>query len=216
MSIRSFVFVVFVKLLFLLSLLFTLLWMLTFLFLTFKLLLSLLLFLFSLFLMSRCLCCCCLCYCFCFLCFNVSLFCCCCVEWLIGIIKPIFKNKGDPTQPENYRPITLLSCLGKLFTCILSKRLDTYASEINLITSSQAGFRKNHSTLDHILTLQFLSNTLLCRKKKLFCAFVDFKQAFDTVWRNGLWYKLLDNGIGGKCYAFIRNMYKGMYERYVI
>lgn len=131
-------------------------------------------------------------------------------EWLIGIIKPIFKNKGDPTQPENYRPITLLSCLGKLFTCILSKRLDTYASEINLITSSQAGFRKNHSTLDHILTLQFLSNTLLCRKKKLFCAFVDFKQAFDTVWRNGLWYKLLDNGIGGKCYAFIRNMYKGI------
>lgn len=36
-------------------------------------------------------------------------------EWLIGIVKPIYKNKGDPTKPENYRPITLLSCLGKLF-----------------------------------------------------------------------------------------------------
>ena len=40
-------------------------------------------------------------------------------EWLTGIVKPIFKNKGDPSQPENYRPITLLSCLGKLFTSIL-------------------------------------------------------------------------------------------------
>ena len=64
--------------------------------------------------------------------------------------------------------------------------------------------------MDHILTLQFLSHILLSRKKKLFCAFVDFKQAFDTVWRSGLWYKLLENGIKGKCYNFIRNMYKGI------
>lgn len=136
-------------------------------------------------------------------------------EWVIGIIKPIFKNKGDPTQPENYRPITLLSCLGKLFTCILSKRLETYASEINLITRSQAGFRKNHSTLDHILTLQFLSHTLLSRKKKLFCAFVDFKQAFDTVWRNGLWYKLLENGIGGNAMLLYEICTKELNLRYV-
>ena len=131
-------------------------------------------------------------------------------EGLVGIIKPIYKNKGDPTQPENYRPITLLSCLGKLFTSILSKRLEDYACEINLIGETQAGFRKNYPTLDHILTLQFLSHTLLKSKKKLFCAFVHFKQVFDTVWRNGLWYKMLENGIKGKCYTFIRNMYRGI------
>lgn len=102
-------------------------------------------------------------------------------EWVI-------LNTGDPTQPENYRPITFLSCLGKW-------RLETHASEINLITKSQAGFKKNHSTLDHILILQFLSKTLLSRKEKIFCAFTDFKQTFVTVWRNGLWYKL-DNEIG--------------------
>lgn len=62
-------------------------------------------------------------------------------EWRVGIVKPIYKNKGDPTHPENYRPITLLSCLGKLFTC----RLEIYASEINVISESQAGFRKNNS-----------------------------------------------------------------------
>ena len=40
-------------------------------------------------------------------------------EWLVGIIKPIYKNKSDPTLSENYRLITVLSCLGKLFICIL-------------------------------------------------------------------------------------------------
>lgn len=48
------------------------------------------------------------------------------------------------------------------------------------------------------------------RKKKLFCAFIDFKQAFDTVWRTGLWRKLILNGINGKCFRYIKNMYMGI------
>jgi hypothetical protein len=40
--------------------------------------------------------------------------------WLIGTIKPIYKNKGDIYEPKNYRPITIVSCLGKLFTSILN------------------------------------------------------------------------------------------------
>ena len=63
-------------------------------------------------------------------------------EWLIGLVKPIYKNKGDPTKPDNYRPITLLSCLGKVFTCILNNRLEAFASEINLLKENQAGFRR--------------------------------------------------------------------------
>ena len=37
-------------------------------------------------------------------------------DWLIGLIKPLYKNKGDPMKPENYRPITLLSCqIGNIY-----------------------------------------------------------------------------------------------------
>ena len=57
-------------------------------------------------------------------------------NWTIGNIKPIYKNKGDPKQPENYRPITLVSCFGKLFTSVINNRLTKYAESHDLITSS--------------------------------------------------------------------------------
>ena len=43
-----------------------------------------------------------------------------------GIIVPIYRNKGDPASPDNYRGITILSCFGKLFTTILNNRLNSY------------------------------------------------------------------------------------------
>ena len=63
-------------------------------------------------------------------------------SWSLGTIKPIFKNKGDPKQPENYRPITILSCFGKLFTSVINNRLKTFADEYDVIDDCQAGFRK--------------------------------------------------------------------------
>ena len=47
-------------------------------------------------------------------------------SWSVGTIKHIYKNKGDPKLPENYRPITILSCLGKLFTVIINQRLNNF------------------------------------------------------------------------------------------
>ena len=51
------------------------------------------------------------------------------------------------------------------------------------------------------------------KKKKLYCAFIDFVKAFDTVWRNGLWNKLLINQINGKMYNVIFNMYQNIKSR---
>ena len=50
-------------------------------------------------------------------------------------------------------------------------------------------------------------------KKKLFCIFIDFEKAFDKVWREGLWHKLILNNIKGKVYNIIYNMYQGIKSR---
>lgn len=127
-------------------------------------------------------------------------------NWLQGIIIPIYK-KGDHNDPNNYRPITLLSCVGKLFTSVLNNRLNMFLTENNIMNENQAGFRKDYSTIDHIFTLNSLIEILRHHKKKIFCAFIDFSKAFDSVWRFGMWQKLLNNNIKGNFFRVIYNMY---------
>lgn len=131
-------------------------------------------------------------------------------SWLRGSIVPIYKNKGSPSDPKNYRPITIVSCLGKLFTSILNERLQKYSNEFDLICENQAGFRKTYSTVDNIFVLYCLISLTNIMKKKLYCIFIDFEKAFDKVWRNGLWNKMLLNQINGKMYSIIYNMYQGI------
>ena len=134
-------------------------------------------------------------------------------SWSVGNILPIYKNKGSSKLPENYRPITLLSCFGKLFTSILNDRINKYLEDNSIINSCQAGFRKGYATTDNLFILQSLIEIARVNKNKLFCAFIDFKQAFDKVWRVGLWNKLLETHINGKCLTFIKNMYENIKSR---
>ncbi|MCG8110258.1 MAG: reverse transcriptase family protein, partial [Candidatus Thiodiazotropha taylori] len=134
-------------------------------------------------------------------------------SWLIGNILPIYKNKGDSHNPENYRPITLLSCLGKVFTSILNNRLNQYAEDHEVLTDCQAGFRKGYSTADNLFIINSLVEMFKAKHNKLFCTFIDFKQAFDTVWRDGLWYKLKRYNINGKCHNLIQNLYNNIKSR---
>ena len=105
--------------------------------------------------------------------------------------------KRDPLNPTRCRPITLLSCMGKLFIAVLNKRLNSYLEEMNLLNENQAGFRQNYATTYHIFTLHCMIELLRFQKKKLFCSFLDFSKAFDSVWKVGLWKKLLEHNVNG-------------------
>ena len=127
--------------------------------------------------------------------------------WSKGIILPLYKNKGDINDPDNYRGITILSCFGKLFTSLLNKRLNSFLENYNILCEEQAGFRKHYSTVDHMFSLKMLIDLYLAKDKKLFCSFIDYRKAFDSVDRVALWQKLLSYNIDGKCFKIIYNMH---------
>ena len=133
-------------------------------------------------------------------------------SWSLGLIIPIYKKKGDKRDCNNYRGITLLSCVGKLFTSIVNERLKKYCQTNKIINENQAGFRAEYSTVDHIFSLKALIDLFFKSKQKLYCAFIDYQKAFDTVWRNGLWYKLSKCGIysTSKIFKVIVKMYEGI------
>ena len=109
-------------------------------------------------------------------------------------MRPIRTNiLATHQNPENYRPLTLVSCFSKLFTSIISRRLQKFIDEYEILNENQAGFRSGYSTTDHIFALHYLIEILKARKIKLFCSFIDFRKAFDSVWGIGLWRKLLNN-----------------------
>ena len=128
-------------------------------------------------------------------------------DWLAGLIIPIYKNKGSKDDANNYRGITLLSCLGKLFTSILNHRLTEFCEQNFILNEIQAGFRKGYSTADHVFVLKHLMDLFKSRNKKLFCCFVDYTKAFDSIWREALWHKLISNGIQGKILNVIKSLY---------
>ena len=127
--------------------------------------------------------------------------------WREAIIFPILKG-GSQHEPSNYRGISLLCSLSKIFTKLINNRLVMWADENNVRHEEQAGYRKNYSTVDQIFTLQCLVQKYLCKKKgRCYVIFVDFSKAFDAIPHLLLWFKLINTGIHGRVLEVLRSMY---------
>ena len=130
----------------------------------------------------------------------------------MGDIIPLHK-KGSINNVDNYRGITLLSTLGKLFTRILNNWLICWAEDYSVYIEAQVGFRESMSTTDHIFSLHGIITHYLNNNKRLFCAFIDFSKAFDYIVRDNLWFKLIKLGIRGKILNIIMSMYENVKSR---
>ena len=120
-------------------------------------------------------------------------------SWSRSIIVPIHK-KGDKTNTNNYRGISLLCALSKVFTAIFARRLRVWMELEKKIGIEQAGFRAKHTTVDHIFTLHatILKHVYSVGRGKLDVAFIDYNKAFDSVNRKTLWCVLQKAGISTK------------------
>ena len=128
-------------------------------------------------------------------------------QWTEGIIIPLHKE-GDKKCVNNYRGITLLSCLSKIFTSVLNSRLETFCKVNDTISDAQFGFRKGRSTVDAMFALLSTVQNYLSNNKRLYVAFVDLKKCFDSIYRNALWLKLFRAGIQGKMLRIVKCMYE--------
>ena len=133
--------------------------------------------------------------------------------WNDSITTPLHK-KGCRQNPDNYRAITLGSCLGKLYSSLLLNRLLEFRRQTCPDFPNQLGFRSDAQCSDHLLTLSTIIEKHAKKKgQRVFACFVDFKKAFDTVCRDALLYKLANLGIEGGFFKSIQHMYRNSSTR---
>ena len=114
--------------------------------------------------------------------------------WKPTTIIPIHKPGKPTSSPSSFCPISLTSCISKLFERLILSRLTFYLESNHLLSTCQAGFRPGRSPLDQILTLSQSIWDGFQKKKppdRTILASVDFSKAFDSVWHSALFHKLL-------------------------
>ena len=97
--------------------------------------------------------------------------------------------------PGNYRTIMIGHTLAKLYASILEQQLSRWAKKSGKRAPGQAGFRKGFSTLDHIFTLRAIIEEGRSEGRKVYCTFVDFRKAFDTIPRAQMMLRLEEMGV---------------------
>jgi hypothetical protein len=146
-------------------------------------------------------------------------------SWLHGVLPeswhrahvcPIYKGHPNAKSlPKSYRPISLTSSLCKIFERMILERLVVFLDSKRFFSAAQSGFRKHHSTLDQLYRLTARIQESFHQREYLSVAFLDIVAAFDTVWHDGLLYKLHRAGITGNAWRWLRAFLSGRKFRVV-
>ena len=125
--------------------------------------------------------------------------------WKISSVVPVFKNCGDPSDPKNCRPVSLLSIASKVFERLINNRLVSFLEGTGLFSDVQYGFGSSRSTADLLTVItdriyRFMDNGGEARAIAL-----DISKAFDRVWHSGLLHKLRAYGIDGQIFDIVKS-----------
>ena len=136
-------------------------------------------------------------------------------SWKIAHVIAIFK-KGDKSLPSNYRPISLISCVGKIMECVIYKYVFNHLQRNKLIFEYQSGFLSKYSTVHQLLEMY---NCILSslEKKEISCfVFCDFSKAFDKVSHKGLMHKIKSYSVDSNLLNWFSNYLQDRQYRVLI
>ena len=127
--------------------------------------------------------------------------------WAVSALVPIRKPGAAHQTPEGYRGIAVGTLAAKLYAGMLNDRITAYAEAAGIRATGQAGFRRGFGCSDQTMALRAIIERQRARGQRLYVCFVDFKQAFDRVPRDLLWFKLERAGIDGWALQAVQALY---------
>ena len=125
----------------------------------------------------------------------------------IGVLTPVFKNKGSNKDAKNYRGITILPIITKIVETLLRNRIQPLIEDVQ--SNLQRGFTKHSSPMNCSLILEEVTREYKDQRKPLYAAFLDVKSAFDVVSHDSLMRKLFHIGVEGKTWTLLHSMHHG-------
>lgn len=136
--------------------------------------------------------------------------------WKIGQVTPVYKRNGSKVDKNNYRPISILPSLSKVYESIIHARLLDHCSDHDIISHRQAAYLKGDSTITQLIYLVHKIKMSWGEGKITQCAFLDISAAFDKVYHNGLITKLEQIGITGTYIELFKSYLNGRRQRVAV
>jgi hypothetical protein len=136
-------------------------------------------------------------------------------SWKDAIVTAIFK-KLNRQLTENYRPVSLLCCISKVFERLIYNNTYKHLLDNNLLDDENSGFCKNDSAILKLLALTDTIYKGLDDHDELLLVFLDISKAFDKVWHQGLLFKLEQVGIGGTLLEWFSSYLDNRKQRVVV
>jgi len=126
-------------------------------------------------------------------------------QWTESVLITIPK-KANSRKCSDYRTISLISHTSKVLLKIIQKRISPRVEEV--LSESQAGFRRGRSTVEQITTIKILNEKVRDTGKLIFHNFIDFRKAFDRVWHEALWHTMRKFNIGEGITTLVQKLYE--------
>ncbi|MFZ2539900.1 MAG: reverse transcriptase domain-containing protein [Oscillospiraceae bacterium] len=136
-------------------------------------------------------------------------------EWKKANVLPIFKH-GERHSVSNYRPISLLSSVSKIFERVIYNKIYEHCLKYNILTIKNSGFKKLDSTINQLIHITNLIYEGLDDGFQIGMIFLDIQKAFDKIWHNGLLHKLNKYGIRGRVYGLLKSYLSGRLQRVIL